>query len=81
MVGKPGYTLATEGLGQNGYDAQSPQGFSLVSGFAAEVLLTFVFVLTIHGAISKKAPEGMAGIAIGLSLSLVHVVGIPITGT
>jgi aquaporin Z len=81
MVGKPGHTLAAGGLGQNGYDAQSPQGFSLVSGFAAEVLLTFVFVLTIHGAISKKAPEGMAGIAIGLSLSLVHIVGIPITGT
>jgi glycerol uptake facilitator-like aquaporin len=49
--------------------------------FAAEVLLTFVFILTIHGATSKKAPEGMAGIAIGLSLVLVHVVGIPITGT
>jgi aquaporin Z len=81
MVGKPGYNLAINGLGQNGYGTASPGGFSLVSGFAAEVLLTFVFVLTIHGATSKKAPEGMAGIAIGLSLTLVHIIGIPITGT
>jgi aquaporin Z len=81
MVGKPGYTLATGGLGQNGFDAASPGGFTLVSGFAAEVLLTFVFVLTIHAVTSKRAPEGIAGIAIGLSLTLVHIVGIPITGT
>ena len=80
-LGKPGYSLAVNGLGQNGYDAASPGGFSMASGFIAEVVLTFVFLLVIHGSTSKKAPSGFAGIAIGLSLVLIHLVGIPITGT
>lgn len=80
-LGKPGYSLAANGLGQNGYDSASPGGFSMVSGFIAEVALTFVFLLVIHGSTSEKAPKGFAGIAIGLSLVFVHLVGIPITGT
>jgi aquaporin Z len=80
-VGKPGYTLAVHGLGQNGYDAASPGGFSMASGFIFEVILTFIFLLVIHGSTSEKAPKGFAGIAIGLSLVLIHLVGIPITGT
>lgn len=81
MTGHPGYDLATNGLGQNGYGAASPGNFSLMSGLIAEVTLTFVFLMVIFGATSKAAPAGFAGIAIGLSLTLIHIVGIPITGT
>lgn len=79
--GKAGYSLAGVGLGQNGYDAASPAGYGLVASFTAEVVLTFIFLLVIHGATSGKAPQGFAGLAIGLSLVLIHLVGIPITGT
>jgi aquaporin Z len=65
-LGKPGYSIA-DGLGQNGYDVASPGGFSIVSGFV--------------GSTSERAPKGFAGIPIGLSLVLIHIVGIPITGT
>jgi aquaporin Z len=68
-------------LGQNGFDAASPAGYSMMSAFIAEVLLTFVFLLVIHGSTSEKAPKGFAGISIGLSLVLIHLVGIPVTGT
>jgi aquaporin Z len=53
----------------------------MASAFAAEVILTFIFLLVIHGSTSEKAPKGFAGISIGLSLVLIHLVGIPITGT
>lgn len=78
--GNPLYSLAVNGLGQNGYDSASPGGFSMYSGFIAEVVLTFIFLLVIHGSTSEKAPKGFAGIAIGLSLVLIHLVGIPVTG-
>jgi len=81
MNGHPGYDLATNGLGQNGYGAASPGDFSLTSGFIAEIVLTFIFLMVIFGATSKAAPPGFAGIAIGLSLAMIHMVGIPITGT
>jgi aquaporin Z len=81
MTGNPAYTLATDGLGQNGYGIASPGGFSMVSALFAEVVLTFIFLMVIFGATSKAAPAGFAGIAIGLSLTTVHLVGIPITGT
>jgi len=80
-IGMPGYTLAAGGLGQNGYEAYSPGGFSARSAFVAEVVFTFVFLLVIFGSTSEKAPKGFAGISIGLSLVLIHLVGIPITGT
>jgi aquaporin Z len=80
-IGNPGYSLASNGLGQNGYDAASPAGFSITSAFVAEVLLTFIFLLVIHGSTSEKVPKGFAGIPIGLSLVLIHLVGIPVTGT
>ena len=80
-VGNPSYSLAINGLGQNGYDVASPSGFSMFSVFVAEVVLTFIFLLVIHGSISEKAPKGFAGISIGLSLVLIHLVGIPISGT
>lgn len=81
MTGHPGYDLAANGLGQNGYGAASPGNYSLMSGLIAEVVLTFVFLMVIFGATSKAAPNGFAGIAIGFSLTLIHIVGIPITGT
>jgi aquaporin Z len=81
MTGNPAYNIATDGLGQNGYGIASPGGFSLVSGFLAEVILSFIFLMVIFGATSKAAPAGFAGIAIGLSLATIHLVGIQITGT
>ena len=80
-VGNPGYSLAVNGLGQNGYGVASPGGFSMTSGFIAEVVLTFIFLLVIYGSTSERAPKGFAGISIGLSLVMIHLVGIPITGT
>jgi aquaporin Z len=80
-LGKPGYSLAVNGLGQNGYGAASPGGFSMLSGFIAEVVLTFIFLLVIYGSTSEAVPKGFAGIPIGLSLVMIHLVGIPITGT
>lgn len=80
-IGSSGYDIVVDGLGQNGYDAASPSSYSLVAGFLAEIVLTFFFLLVIFGATSEKAPKGFAGIAIGLTLFIVHLVGIPITGT
>jgi aquaporin Z len=81
MTGLPAYNIATNGLGQNGYGIASPGGFPLMSALIAEVILTFIFLMVIFGATSKAAPAGFAGIAIGLSLTMIHIVGIPITGT
>ena len=82
LAGFPGYHITvTNGLGQNGYDSSSPAGFSLASGFIAEVVLTFIFLIVIFGATSKNAPAGFAGIPIGFALAMIHMVGIPITGT
>lgn len=79
--GKDGYSLATNGLGQNGYGASSPQGYSLLAGFVAETVFTFIFLLVIFGATStKNIHGGFAGLSIGLSLVLIHIVGIPVTG-
>jgi len=80
-IGNPTYSLAANGLGQNGYEAASPAEFSMISAFAAETVLTFIFLLVIHGSTSDKAPQGFAGIPIGLSLVLIHLVGIPVTNT
>ncbi len=80
-LGNPSYSLTVDGLGQNGYSEASPAGFSMMSGFIAEIILTFIFLLVIFGSTSEKAPKDFAGITIGLSLVLIHLVGIPITGT
>jgi aquaporin Z len=74
--GNPAYSLAVNGLGQNQFTT-----FSMISAFAAEVVLTFIFLLVIFGSTSESAPKGFAGISIGLSLVLIHLVSIPITGT
>jgi aquaporin Z len=80
-IGSTQYSLATAGLGENGYGEASLAGFSMTSAFIAELLLTFIFVLVIHGSTSEKAPKGFAGVSIGLSLVFIHLLGIPITGT
>ena len=79
--GLPGYTLAANGLGQNGYDANSPAGYSLLSCFIFEIVFTALFLFVIFGATHKDAPKGFAGIAIGFTLVLIHLVGIPVDGT
>ncbi|MFT3677611.1 MAG: aquaporin Z [Chitinophagaceae bacterium] len=79
--GKAEYTVAANGLGQNGYDAASPGGYNMISGFIAETVFTFIFLLVIFGSTStKNINGGFAGLAIGLSLVLIHITGIPITG-
>lgn len=80
-TGKPGYTVAAGGLGQNGYGAQSPAGYSMLACLVAEIVLTALFLFVIFGSTNKRAPEGFAGLSIGMSLVLIHIVGIPITGT
>jgi aquaporin Z len=79
--GNPDFSLAGTGLGQNGYGDHSPAGYGLAACFIAEVVLTAVFLFAIFGATHKDAPKGFAGIAIGFTLVLIHLVGIPITGT
>jgi aquaporin Z len=76
--GKEGFSLSA-GFASNGYGLHSPGGYSLVSCLVAEIVLTFFFVLVIHGATDRRAPAGFAGIAIGLALTLIHLIGIPVT--
>jgi aquaporin Z len=79
--GMPEYSLAVNGLGQNGFGDLSPAKYSLLACFIAEVVLTALFLFVIFGSLSKKAPAGFAGLAIGLTLVFIHLIGIPITGT
>ena len=79
--GLAGYSVATQGLGQNGFGAHSPGGYTLGSALAFEVVFTVLFLFVIFGATSTDAPKGFAGLPIGLALVLIHIVGIPVTGT
>lgn len=76
-----GYDPVSAGLGANGYGNHSPSGYGLGAALLAEIVLTAVLVLTVLGATDVKAPTGFAGVAIGLVLTLVHLVGIPVTNT
>ena len=78
--GRPGFDLAG-GFASNGYGDHSPGGYSLLAGLVAEVLLTFFFLLIILGSTSSRAPAGFAPIAIGLGLTLIHLISIPVTNT
>ena len=69
------------GYEANGYGAHSPENFDLIAAFITEVVLTFFLVFTVLGATDTKAPVGFAGLAIGLVLTLIHLVGIPVTNT
>jgi len=80
-TGRADYALGASGLGQNGYGIHSPDQYSMGACFIAEVVLTALFLFVIFGSTHANAPKGFAGIAIGLTLTLIHLVGIPITGT
>lgn len=78
--GQAGFSLAG-GFASNGYGAHSPGGYSLMAGFVTEVVMTMMFLFIILGATSKRAPQGFAPIAIGLGLTLIHLISIPVTNT
>ncbi len=78
--GKVGFDLAG-GFASNGYGSHSPGGYSLTAAFVAEAVLTFMFLMIIQGATDRRAPQGFAPIAIGLGLTLIHLISIPVTNT
>ena len=78
--GKAGFDVSA-GFASNGYGAHSPGGYSLVACLVAEVVLTFMFLMIILGATDRRAPAGFAAIPIGLGLTLIHLIGIPVTNT
>ncbi|WLH11381.1 aquaporin Z [Pseudomonas hefeiensis] len=79
--GKEGFDLAASGLAANGYGEHSPGQYSMVAGFVTELVMTAMFILIILGATDKRAPAGLAPIAIGLALTLIHLISIPVTNT
>jgi aquaporin Z len=78
--GKPGFDLSG-GFASNGYGAHSPGGYSLQAALLTEVVMTAMFLLVILGATDRRAPQGLAPIAIGLCLTLIHLISIPVTNT
>jgi len=77
--GKPGWEIG--GFATNGYAEHSPGGYSLGAAAITEIVMTFMFLIVILGATHRRAPVGFAGLAIGLSLTLIHLVSIPVTNT
>jgi aquaporin Z len=78
--GSPDYVLGVNGLGQNGYEAHSPGGYDMMSSLVFEIVATFLFLVTILGVTQAGAPSQFAGLAIGLTLTVIHIVGIQVTG-
>ncbi|MDD1606632.1 MAG: aquaporin Z [Methylococcaceae bacterium] len=78
-TGKPGFEIG--GFASNGYGEHSPGGYNLVSALTTEIVMTFMFLIIILGATDKRAPQGFAPIAIGLGLTLIHLISIPVTNT
>ena len=78
--GQSGFDISS-GLASNGYGEHSPGGYSLGAALVTEIVMTFMFILIIMGATDKRAPKGFAGIAIGLGLTLIHLISIPVTNT
>jgi aquaporin Z len=78
--GKPGFSV-TAGFASNGYGEHSPGGYSLLAALVCEVVMTMMFLLVILGSTDKRAPQGFAPIAIGLCLTLIHLISIPVTNT
>ncbi len=79
-TGKAGFDLSG-GFATNGYAEHSPGGYSMIAGLVTEIIMTFMFLMIILGATDKRAPPGFAPIAIGLGLTLIHLISIPITNT
>jgi len=80
-TGKPGFDLAASGFASNGYGEHSPGGYSLLAALVIEVLLTALFVVIILGATATRAVASLAPVAIGLTLTLIHLISIPVTNT
>ena len=78
--GNPAFDVAG-GMASNGYGAHSPGGYSMASGFLTEVVMTMMFLVIILGSTDKRAPAGLAPVAIGLGLTLIHLISIPVTNT
>jgi aquaporin Z len=78
--GRPGYDIAINGLGQNGFGPGYLGEYGLMAAFVFEVVATFIFLVVILGSTSKGAPAGFAGISIGMTLVMIHIVGIQVTG-
>lgn len=78
--GKADFSLAA-GFAANGYGEHSPGKYSLLAGIISELVMTFMFLIVILGATHKRAPTGFAGLAIGLALTLIHLISIPVTNT
>jgi aquaporin Z len=78
--GKAGFNLSA-GFASNGYGSHSPGGYSLLAALITEIVMTMMFLFVILGATDKKAPQGFAPIAIGLCLTLIHLISIPVTNT
>jgi aquaporin Z len=78
LCGKAGFDVSA-GFASNGYGTHSPGGYSLGAALVTEVVMTFMFLFVIHGATDKRAPQGFAPIAIGLCLTLIHLISIPVT--
>lgn len=78
--GQPGFTLAA-GFASNGYGAHSPGGYTMMAALVTEIVMTLMFLFVILGATDKQAPQGFAPIAIGLALTLIHLISIPVTNT
>ena len=76
--GREGFTPA-DGFASNGYAEHSPAGYSMIAAFIAEVVLTCMFLMIILGSTDRRTPKGFAPIAIGLGLTLIHLIGIPVT--
>jgi aquaporin Z len=79
--GVDGFDASASGFAANGFDDHSPGGYSLVAGFVSELTLTAVFLVVILGVTSRGAPGGFAPLAIGLALTLIHLISIPVTNT
>ncbi len=79
--GKAGFDASAGGFASNGYGEHSPGGYSLTAAIIAEFVLTAFFLIIIHGATDKRAPAGFAPLAIGLALTLIHLISIPVTNT
>jgi aquaporin Z len=80
-TGKEGFELAASGFAANGFGEHSPGGYGLTAGLVTEVVMTFMFLLVILGATHRRAPTGFAGLTIGLTLTLIHLISIPVTNT
>ncbi len=79
-TGKEGFSLSG-GFAANGYGEHSPDGYGMVAALVTEIVMTFMFLIIILGATHSKAPKGFAGLAIGLGLTLIHLISIPVTNT